>query len=212
VTHDALVDLTINNHYEIIRLHCITIDNLPIIVGLPWLRKHNPNIDWKEGCVTFDSAQCAKECLVILPHAVTVAKEKAIGEYYWDTMQAIAFQDMVCSTSMLEEEEEEERLERGIEEAIAQGYIEETLSIWELCYVGLEVTQQQEEEMPEGFNLQNNSNQSPPPTLAGDIVPSEYYDYLHIFKVRDNQGLPPHLYHDHYIPLVKGKTLPFEPI
>jgi hypothetical protein len=103
-THDAVVDLTINNHYETIRLHCITIGNSPIIVGLPWLRKHNPNIDWKEGRVTFDSAKCAKECLVTSPHAVMVAEEKAIGEYYRDTVQAVAFQDMVCSTSMLEED------------------------------------------------------------------------------------------------------------
>jgi hypothetical protein len=142
VTHDALVDLTINNHYETIRLHCITIGNSPIIVGLPWLRKHNPNIDWKEGRVTFDSARCAKECLVTSPHAVTVAEEKAIGEYYRDTAQAVAFQDIVCSTSMLEEEEEEERLEKGIEEAMTQEYIEETFSTWELCHVGLETTQQ----------------------------------------------------------------------
>jgi hypothetical protein len=211
VTHDALVELTINNHYETVRLHCITIGNSPIIVGLPWLRKHNPNIDWKEGRVTFDSARCAKECLVTSPHAVTVAEEKAIGEYYRDTAQAVAFQDIVCSTSMLEEEEEE-RLERGIEEAMTQEYIEETFSTWELCHVGLETTQQQEEEMSEGFNLQNNSNQSPPPVLAGDVVPSEYHDYLHVFEARDNQGLPPHRHHDHHIPLVEGRAPPFEPI
>jgi hypothetical protein len=113
---------------------------------------------------------------------------------------------------MLEEEEEEERLERDTEEVITQGYIEETLSTWELCHVGLETTQQQEEEMPERFNLQNNSNQSSPPALARDVVPSEYHDYLHVFKARDNQGLPPHWHHDHYIPLVEGKIPPFEPI
>jgi predicted aspartyl protease len=141
VTHDGLVDLTINNHYETIRLYCITIGNSPIIVGLPWLRRHNPSINWKEGCVTFDSARCAKECLAMSPHAITVAEEKAIGEYYWDTAQDTAFQDIVCSTSMLEEEAEEEKEERGIEEAITQGYIEETLTTWELCHVGLETTQ-----------------------------------------------------------------------
>jgi hypothetical protein len=142
VTHDAFVDLMINNHYETIRLYCITIGNLPIIMALPWLRKYNPNIDWKEGYIIFDSARCAKEYLITSPHVVTVAEEKAIGEFYRDTVQAMAFQDIVCSTSMLEEEEEEERLERGIEEAITQGYIEETLSIWELYHVGLEITQQ----------------------------------------------------------------------
>jgi hypothetical protein len=54
-------------------------------VGLPWLRKHNPNIDWKEGYVIFNSARYAKKCLITSPHAVIVAKEKAIGEYYQDT-------------------------------------------------------------------------------------------------------------------------------
>jgi hypothetical protein len=212
VTHDTLVDLTINNHYETIKLHCITIGNSPIIVGLPWLRKHNPNIDWKEGRVTFDSERCARECLVTSPHAVMVAEEKAIGEYYRDTVQAVAFQDIVCSTSMLGEEEEEEKLERDIEEAMTQEYIEETLRTWELCHVELEMTQQWEEEMSEGFNLQNNSNQASPPILAEDVVPSEYHDYLRVFEVRDDQGLPPHQHHDHHIPLVEGRTPPFEPI
>jgi hypothetical protein len=47
--------------------------------------------------------------LVILPHAIIVAKEKAVGEYYQDTIQDISFQDIVCSTSILQEEEDEER-------------------------------------------------------------------------------------------------------
>jgi hypothetical protein len=214
-------------------IHCITIGNSPIIVGLPWLRKHNPNIDWKEGHVTFDSARCAKECLVTSPHAMMVAEEKAIGEYYRDTAQDMVFQDTICSISMLQEEEEEEREERDIEVAITQGYIEETLSIWELCHVGLETAQLQEwrsasdplrmlspypsgaaveaSEMPGGFNLQNNSNQLSPPTLIRDIVLGEYHEYLHVFEASDNQCLPPHRHHDHHIPLLEGKRLPFEP-
>jgi hypothetical protein len=35
VTHDTTVKLTINNYHETIKLHCITIGNSPIIVGLP---------------------------------------------------------------------------------------------------------------------------------------------------------------------------------
>jgi hypothetical protein len=204
----------INNHYEITKLHFITIGNSPIIVGLLWLRTYNPNIDWKEGWVTFNLAKYAEEYLVTLLHAIMVAKEKAIGEYYWDTIQAMAFQDMVCSTSILEEEEEEERMEKGIEEAITQGYIEETLSIWELCHVGLEIIQPQGEEPASGplrilspqllgaamaasgtlgrLNIQNNSNQLSPPTLARDVVPGKYHEYLHIFEARDDQGLPLH--------------------
>jgi hypothetical protein len=86
VTHDTVVKLKINNHHKTITLHCITIGNLPIIVRLPWLKRHNPNIDWKEGRVTFDSTGYAREYLDTSPHATTVAEERAIGQYYQDTV------------------------------------------------------------------------------------------------------------------------------
>jgi hypothetical protein len=175
-----------------------------------------------------------KEYLITSPHAIMVAKEKAIGEYYQDTTQDTVFQDIVCSTSMLEEEEDQEKLEKGIKEAIPQGYIEETLNAWERCHAELGTTQSQEgkpasdpprvqspdlsgaaaarSETLSGFNLQNDSNWPSPPALARDIVLEEYHEYLHVFEARDNQGLPPHRYHDHQIPLLEGKTLPFEPL
>jgi hypothetical protein len=43
-----------------------------------------------------------------------------------------------------------------------------------------------------GFNLQNNLNWLSPPTLARDIIPEEYYEYLHVFEATDDQGLLPH--------------------
>jgi hypothetical protein len=75
VTHDTMVELIVNDHREKIKLHCITIGNSPIIVGLPWLRKHNPTIDWKKGKVIFDSDQCVRECLDTSPHERTVPEE-----------------------------------------------------------------------------------------------------------------------------------------
>jgi hypothetical protein len=82
VTHDTTVNLTINNHRETIKLHCIMIGNSPIIVGLPWLKKHNPNINWKEGRVTFDSEKCTRECLEKSPHAKTIPEDTAIHQYH----------------------------------------------------------------------------------------------------------------------------------
>jgi hypothetical protein len=75
VTHDTMVELIVNDHREKIKLHCITIGNSPIIVGLPWLCKHNPTIDWRKGKVIFDSDKCVKECLDTSPYARTVPEE-----------------------------------------------------------------------------------------------------------------------------------------
>jgi predicted aspartyl protease len=81
VTHDTTIELTINNHWETIKLHRITIRNSPIIVGLLWLKKHNPNIDWKEGKVTFDSDICAQTCLEQSPHTKMIPEDTTIRQY-----------------------------------------------------------------------------------------------------------------------------------
>jgi hypothetical protein len=72
VIHDTIVAIVINDHKEEIRLHYITIGNSLIIIRLPWLWKHNPNIDWKEGKITFNSEKCRRNYLPTLPHAMTI--------------------------------------------------------------------------------------------------------------------------------------------
>ena len=85
VTHDAQVHLTINHHEEDIRLHCIPIGNAPIILGLPWLKLHDPVIGWKNHTVKFHSDHCAEKCLQSSPRANTIPEGKATEQYYRKT-------------------------------------------------------------------------------------------------------------------------------
>jgi len=85
VTYDVQVHLTINHHEEDIRLHCITIGNAPIILGLPWLKFHDPVIGWKNHTVKFHSDHCAEKCLPSSPSMNTVPEEKATKQYYRKT-------------------------------------------------------------------------------------------------------------------------------
>jgi len=85
VTHDAQIHLTINHHEENIRLHCITIGNVPIILGLLWLKLHNPVIGWKNHAVKFHSDHCAEKCLPSSRRGNTVPEEKATEQYYKKT-------------------------------------------------------------------------------------------------------------------------------
>jgi len=77
VTHDVQVHHTIDHHEEDIRLHCITIGNALIILGLPWLKLHDPVIGWKNYTVKFHSDHYAEKCLPSSPKANTVLEEKA---------------------------------------------------------------------------------------------------------------------------------------
>ena len=85
VTHNTEIHLTINHHEEDIWLHCITIGNAPIILGLPWLKLHDPVIGWKNHTVKFHSDHCADRCLPSSPRANTVPEEKATEQYYKKT-------------------------------------------------------------------------------------------------------------------------------
>jgi len=85
VTQDGQIHLTINNREEEIRLHCIMIGNAPIILGLLWLKLHDPVIGWKNHTVKFHSDHCAEKCLPSSPRANTVPEEKATEQYYEKT-------------------------------------------------------------------------------------------------------------------------------
>jgi hypothetical protein len=53
VTHDVLCQLEVNAHAETIKLGVVSV-GYPVILGLDWLRKHNPAINWSEMSLSLD--------------------------------------------------------------------------------------------------------------------------------------------------------------
>lgn len=62
VTHEARVRMTINGHAETISFDVADVGEDNLILGISWLRKHNPLIDWSRATVTFDSDYCRYNC------------------------------------------------------------------------------------------------------------------------------------------------------
>ena len=65
VTHQTtpLRLLLFGNHYETIQFHILKSPRLPFILGFPWLRRHNPTIDWSTGSILGWSPACHQVCL-----------------------------------------------------------------------------------------------------------------------------------------------------
>ncbi len=59
-------------HSEFIKFYVIHSPNHPIILGLPWLRTHNPHISWREGQVLQWGTTCQERCLSKIPKASTI--------------------------------------------------------------------------------------------------------------------------------------------
>lgn len=63
VTHFVRHKLTIGNHVEQLDSYVAKIDRDDFLLGIPWLRKHNPLIDWVLNTLCFRSEKCRKDCL-----------------------------------------------------------------------------------------------------------------------------------------------------
>ena len=68
VTHEtATVTMLVQEHQEEISFDITSIGAYPIILGLPWLSSHNPEINWSNHEIQFVSSHCKKHCIVPNP-------------------------------------------------------------------------------------------------------------------------------------------------
>ena len=64
VTHQTMPIhmLLSSSHHETIQFHILKSPYLPLILGYPWLRCHNPHIDWATGSIRGWSSSTGSSC------------------------------------------------------------------------------------------------------------------------------------------------------
>ena len=65
ITHTYTLKLTIDQHEENLTFQVTKLACWNLIVGKPWLRRHNPLIDWSKNTCVFHSGYCQSHCLPI---------------------------------------------------------------------------------------------------------------------------------------------------
>ena len=100
ITHNTIpLNLLITNHSEEITLDVIQLGTYPIVLGLPWLKKHNPTILWREYHILFKNKYCKKNCI----------SESAILEETDDKILAlVAPQQYISATQLTRSSDESE--------------------------------------------------------------------------------------------------------
>ena len=88
VSEQVTCEMSLGTHRETLTLNVIPLGRHAIILGMPWLRVHNPNMDWETQKVTFNSEYCNRGCIGITQEeaeeledmeiAAVSEKEKAI--------------------------------------------------------------------------------------------------------------------------------------
>lgn len=58
------MEFTLGNHKEILSCYVVELGHHHLILGMPWLKKHSPTVEWTKGTVLFGSDYCHKNCLI----------------------------------------------------------------------------------------------------------------------------------------------------
>ncbi|KAI2661634.1 Transposon Tf2-6 polyprotein [Labeo rohita] len=92
-THDLTLRLE-PDHQETIRFFIISSPQSPIILGFPWLNRHEPTISWAGGIITHWSPHCQQNCTPPAPKAPPCADtplhNSTIPMEYHDLLEAFS--------------------------------------------------------------------------------------------------------------------------
>lgn len=71
ITHEATTRFNLGRHSEVISWKVTTLQkDCDLVLGIGWLRHHNPYIDWKANSITFNTRFCHETCLGDMEHSV----------------------------------------------------------------------------------------------------------------------------------------------
>ena len=78
VTHMTKVPMDTSSHRELTIFQVANLQNHQVILGIPWLRKHNPTIHWNDKKITFYDECCTTWWLHSLHIVYAIPVEKAL--------------------------------------------------------------------------------------------------------------------------------------
>ena len=163
------------------RFYITRLGNQKIILGLPWLRKHNPEIDWKKGMVTWRNTERSKDLVKLWRQ-----KRESIKKGQ--------------QPSMKEEEDQEAAKNHSLNPLLDTDMI-----LLELLDTEDEVWINTKTNMATSLVAEVNSKK--PELTPKQLIPEEYHKYLDVFDEEKANRYPESKSWDHKIEMKTG----FEP-
>ena len=90
ITHTVRIAFALGAgaHREVLELFVTRLGQYPVVLGLPWLQKHDSRIWFKDNTITFDSKHCLKYC-VTTHQATTICGTDTVFDTLHETPQEI---------------------------------------------------------------------------------------------------------------------------
>ncbi|TKA50332.1 hypothetical protein B0A49_13656, partial [Cryomyces minteri] len=187
ITHIACTALKIKSHSEAyVPFFVTTLGHYPIVLGIPWLRQHNVDIDWRLNSLKFISEFCQSHCLPPGLSSLSVT-----GSHDYDSKPSIPEPPLPMKL--------ESKRPLDICMIGAAPFVHLTKKYSETMFAvslrDVEKALQPKEEVDPATKL-----------------PPEYHEFLDVFSRKDSDKLPIPRPYDHKIILQPGKEPPFGPL
>ena len=165
-------------------MQLVTLAHFPLVLGFPWLARHNPRIDWTAGTLSFESPLCRSTCS-IPPHNPSPTPSPC----GIPPITHIPFPPSPVIAATL-----------PLQPAQAPAPVQTPPAV--------PAPTLQPAQPPSPAQAPFQSPFPPHPDLYTK-VPAAYHDYLDVFSEQGANTLPPHRKYDLEIPLKPGTTPPW---
>lgn len=190
VTHYAQLGMRVQDHQEkSLKFLATRLAHYPVVLGLPWLKKHDPQLSFAAHTATFDSDYCRKHCT--LPH---------------NPSRVRLLHDVPKKSRPRQLPYRPEGLHK---QDIAMVSLNASAAYARKGYEMFAITIKDIEAYLQKNAAADAARDSVDPA---EKLPEEFRDFADVFSPKEADRLPPHRPYDHRVQLQEGKTPPFGPL
>ena len=214
VTDLIVGDMVIDQHTETQVPYFLTkLGHYPIVLGIPWLRKHDVTTRWQQNSLSFSSSYYQEHCLYSTAkrelQGITNVPSRPI------TLDGERSYSHLNNTMELASVEFLPGLELGIDATKAPNFSPPaSLEIYAIGAVPFLSLAREKNTQVFSVSIRDIEKALAPKIEINPktILPPEYHKFLDVFSHAEAQKLPEHRTYDHKITLLDGKEPPFGPL
>ena len=216
ITHHSVpITMAISGHEEKISLDITSLGDYPVILGLPWLSQHNPQVNWTRQSIVFSSPHCLAQCIGSvkpegnsggLQHSDNLSSPNASGTHLNHQQKPVRFE----SSRLVPAQPVQQTLaprKVSLVSAAAFHSALQTASVY-----GITTPPEPSSNLINPQSAEGDDDPSPTLSSLQQTIPQEFHDFLEVFKKSNSDKLPDHGPFDHAIPTEGDSHPPFGPI
>jgi hypothetical protein len=192
VTHFIVATLRIHDHTEKEAFLFVTrLSHYPIILGIPWLKLHDPELKFGQGTMLFNSSYCQRYCNTpSRPTRIHAVPDVPAKERPENVVRPVAAPEPAPAPAP-------DKLEiHSVSLRAMSAYSRRGLTVYQVTLDQVETA----------------IEEAATPAVPAVELPVELKDYGDVFSPKEAEKLPPHRPYDHDIKLKDGQTPPWGPL